>query len=240
MTVLVVGGSGATGRLLVRQMLDRGQSVRAIVRSPEKFLASVGPHEHLSVVHAAVLELSPTELVQHVGGCEAIVCCLGHTVSFKGIFGQPRRLVADATRRLCQAIRSTNSKNPVKFVLMSSTGCRNHDLAESVTLAECLIFALLRLLIPPQSDNEHAAAHLRRNVGLDDTCIEWAAVRPGSLIDKNAVSEYEIHPLPTRSVIFNPGKASRINVANFMADLVTDGAVWNAWKGKMPVIYDVA
>ena len=33
---------------------------------------------------------------------------------------------------------------------------------------------------------------------------------------------------------------SRINVAHFMADLITDSDTWNRWKGKMPVIYNKA
>lgn len=36
MTTLVVGASGATGRQLVDQLLNMGQSVKVIVRSPEK------------------------------------------------------------------------------------------------------------------------------------------------------------------------------------------------------------
>jgi len=238
MTVLVVGGSGATGRLLVRQLLDRGLSVRAIVRSPEKFIEAVGMHERLSLVHAAILDLSDAELVQHVGECEAVASCLGHTLSFKGIYGKPRRLVTDATRRLCEAIRANEPRSPVKFVLMNSTGCRNHDLAESVSLAERCVVGLIRLLVPPHSDNEHAAEYLRSQVGSNDTCIECVAVRPDSLIDNDAVSKYELHPSPTRSAIFNSGKTSRINVAHFMADLITDDAVWNTWKGKTPVIYN--
>jgi len=52
------------------------------------------------------------------------------------------------------------------------------------------------------------------------------------------VSEYEIHPSPTRSAIFNAGQTSRINVGHFMAELVTDDETWNKWKGQMPVIYN--
>lgn len=240
MTVLVVGASGATGRLLVRQLLDRGLSVRAIVRSPERFIEAMGTHERLSVIHAAVLDLNDAELVQHVNGCEAVASCLGHTLSFKGIYGKPRRLVTDATRRLCEAIKANEPENLVKFVLMNSTGCRNPDLAESVSLAERCIVGLIRLLIPPHSDNEHAVEYLRSQVGSNDARIEWVAVRPDSLIDDAAVSTYEIHPSPTRSAIFNSGKTSRINVGHFMAELITNDAVWNAWKGQTPVIYNVA
>ena len=36
MTVLVVGATGMTGRALVEQLLSKGHTVRAIVRSPSK------------------------------------------------------------------------------------------------------------------------------------------------------------------------------------------------------------
>jgi len=47
-----------------------------------------------------------------------------------------------------------------------------------------------------------------------------------------------VYPAPIRSAIFNPGTTSRINVAHFMADLMTNSATWNLWKGMMPVIYN--
>jgi hypothetical protein len=101
-----------------------------------------------------------------------------------------------------------------------------------------LIVGLLRLILPPHADNEQAADYLRSKIGQDDELIEWAAVRPDSFIDENAVSEYEIHPSPTTSAIFHAGKTSRINVGHFMADLITDNDIWQKWHGQMPVIYN--
>jgi uncharacterized protein YbjT (DUF2867 family) len=49
MTVLVVGASGATGRLLVKQLLQRGLKVKVIVRSPDKLPEEIRSHENLSV-----------------------------------------------------------------------------------------------------------------------------------------------------------------------------------------------
>ena len=40
MKILVLGGTGATGRLVVEQALADGHQVRALVRSPEKLTAS--------------------------------------------------------------------------------------------------------------------------------------------------------------------------------------------------------
>ena len=58
MKVLIVGASGATGRLLVSELLSRGEKVVAIVRSPENLPESLRQHEHLSLVQASVLDLS--------------------------------------------------------------------------------------------------------------------------------------------------------------------------------------
>jgi nucleoside-diphosphate-sugar epimerase len=240
MTTLVVGASGATGRLLVRQLLDRGQTVKVIVRSPARFLDAVGEHENLSVIHATVLDLSDAELEQQVSGCDAVASCLGHTMSFKGMYGKPRRLVTDATRRLCEAIQASEPEGPVKFVLMNTSGNRNRDLEEPISFAQKCVVSLIRALIPAHADNELAAEYLRSSIGQNNTSIEWTAVRPDGLTDEDTVTDYELHASPTRSAIFDAGVTSRINVGHFMADLITDDAVWSAWKGQMPVIYNIA
>lgn len=238
MTTLVVGASGATGRLLLEQMLKRGQHVRIIVRSTENFSDSVTSHENLSVIHASLLDLSDIEMAQHVSGCGAIASCLGHNLSFKGILGPPRRLVTDATRKLCRAVKASNPIKPVKFVLMNTTGNSNRDLNEQISFGQKCVIGLLRLLLPPHVDNEKVADYLRANIGQTDETIEWAAVRPDGLVDHAEVTEYEIYPSPIRSAIFDAGVTSRINVGHFMAELITDDAPWNKWKGKMPVIYN--
>ena len=240
MTTLVVGASGATGRLLVEQLLDRGQHVKVIVRSPDKLPESLSDHDHLSVICASVLDLSDAEMAQHLNGCEAVASCLGHNLSWQGIFGHPRRLVTDATRQLCYAIKANKSEMSTKFVLMNTTGNRNRDLHEPISFAQRLVIGLIRMLLPPHADNEMAADYLRTHIGQEDGAIEWVAVRPDGLTNENTVTAYEVHPSPIRSAIFDTGKTSRINVGHFMADLITDVDIWNKWKGQMPVIYNKA
>lgn len=237
MKILVVGASGATGRLVVEQLLKRGEKVKAMLRSPEKF-PEFKDRKDLNVIAASVLELNDKELARHVQDCQAVVSCLGHNISFKGIYGQPRRLVTDATRRLCAAIEANKPEKATRYVLMNTTGNRNRDLNEPISFAERIVIALLRLLLPPHPDNEKAADYLRINYR-SNKMVEWTAVRPDGLIDEKEVSPYEIHPSPIRSAIFNAGKVSRINVAHFMAELITNNATWNNWKGQMPVIYSV-
>jgi NAD(P)-dependent dehydrogenase (short-subunit alcohol dehydrogenase family) len=238
MTTLVVGASGATGRLLVEQLLERGEHVRVIVRSKKSLPKKITSHDKLSLTEAAVLDLSDDELARQVRGCDAVASCLGHTLSFKGMFGSPRRLVTDTSRRLCDAVKANQPADPVKFVLMNTTGNRNRDLDEQISTGQKCVIGLLYLLLPPHADNEDAADYLRTQIGQNDEIIEWAAVRPDGLIDEAKTTEFAVYPSPTRSAIFAAGVTSRINVACFMADLIGDDKTWDQWKGKMPVIYN--
>ena len=237
MTILVVGASGATGIRLVEELLNRKQNVKVIVRSPEKLPGTIKNHKGLTVISASVLDLSDQEMADFVAGCDAVASCLGHNLTFKGIYGKPRRLVTDATRRLCMAIKANKPEKSTKFVLMNTVANRNRDLNESIPFVQKILIGMLRLLLPPQPDNEQAAEYLRTIIGQNDKNIEWAAVRPSGLIDEEQTSEIEVYPSPTRSIL-KDGQISRINVGHFMADLITNNDIWNKWKGQMPVIYN--
>ena len=240
MTTLVVGASGATGMQLVEQLLNQGQHVKVIVRSPEKLPESWKANKRLKVISASVLDLSDKEMREHALDCQSIASCLGHNISWKGIYGEPRKLVTDATIRLCKAVEANKPESPVKYVLMNTTGNRNRDLNEPISFGQKCVIGLIRLLLPPHVDNEKAADYLRTKIGQNNPFITWVAVRPDGLINEDKVTEYEIYASPIRSAIFDAGKTSRINVGHFMATLISDTELWNKWKGQMPVIYNKA
>jgi hypothetical protein len=237
MTVLVAGASGATGRHVVEQLLIHKYKVKAIVRSPEKLPETWRSNSNLEIISASILELSNQEMKEYSQGCQAVVSCLGHNLTWKGIYGQPRKLVTDATHRLCDAVKANDPEQPVRFILMNTTGNRNRDVNEPISFAQKCVIGLLRLILPPHVDNEKAADYLRTEIGQNNPVVKWVAVRPDGLTNENEVTAYEIHASPTRSAIFNAGKVSRINVAHFMAKLINDNDLWNNWKGQMPVIY---
>ena len=240
MKVLVVGASGATGSKLVDQLTQLGYSVKVIVRATSKIPQTWQQTETIEIIIADLLTLSATEMQAIVADCAAVASCLGHNLTFKGMFLKPRRLVTEATRRLCNAISASNSAPTVKYVLMNSSGVGNKDLNEPISFGQKLVIGLLRLLLPPHVDNEQAADYLRTQIGQQHPKIEWVAVRPDGLINEAEVSEYELYPSPIRSAIFNAGKVSRINVAHCMARLIHDASLWGQWKGQMPVVYSTA
>jgi len=99
MDALIGGGTGATRRWLVRQLLDRGWAVRGVVRSVDRLPADLRGRDRLTVIEANLLALGDEALAGRVAGCAAVASCLGHNMTFKGVFGPPRRLVTEATRR---------------------------------------------------------------------------------------------------------------------------------------------
>lgn len=218
--------------------MDRGHHVRTIVRSPHKVPDHVKAADGFSMIEAPILDLSDAELARSVEGCDAVASCLGHPMTLRGIWGPPWRLVTEATERLCRALRANEPDAPAKFVLMNTAGYRNPDRNEQISFAQTCTLGLLRVTVPPHADNEQAADYLRTRVAHDDGTVKWAVVRPDDLTDEDCVTEYEVHPSPTRSALFDAGETSRINVAYFMADLITDDAMWDRWRGQMPVIYN--
>jgi nucleoside-diphosphate-sugar epimerase len=234
-TVLLVGATGRTGRHVLEQLLGRGVAVRAIVRSADRLPAGVADDPRLTVVEADLLSLGDADLLRHVSGCDAVVSCLGHVISLKGIFGPPRDLVASATARLCRAITESQPDKPVKFVLMSSVSVIHPEgLDTRQGVFEKGVLWVLRALVPPSRDNQRAADFLHNDVGTGNPFLQWVVVRPDSLLEGD-VSEYALHQTLVSS-LFRPDSTNMANVAHFMCELITNPRTWDDWRGKLPVI----
>jgi uncharacterized protein YbjT (DUF2867 family) len=234
-TVLLVGGTGRTGARALRQLLDRGVRVRAIVRSRAKLPPEVTAHPNLAVIEASLLSLSDAELQQHLRGCDAVVSCLGHVISLKGVFGPPRDLVTRATTRLCRAIEALAPPAPVKFVLMSSVSVHRPGHLDAVRkTSERVFLRVLRALLPPADDNQRAADFLMERIGTSNGFVRWTAIRADSLLDGD-VTKYELHDALVNS-LSSPGSTNMANVAHFMCELVTDPQAWARWSGRLPVL----
>lgn len=238
MKVLVLGANGATGFNLVTQLLKQRVEVRAFTRSIDKF-HSLSADKHLEVIQTSVLELDNQKLEQYLFDVDAVVSCLGHNISMKGIFGKPRTLVVDSLRKIVQTIENSTTNRKIKIILMNTTACINKSQFERYGAMEYVVMSLLKLLLPPHRDNVSALDFLLNTVSTNSKIIEWIAVRPDGLINTDEVSEYSIHPSTMRSPIFNAGKTSRINVAHFMVRLLKDKNLWEMFKYKTPVIYNV-
>jgi len=233
--VLVLGGTGRTGRRVIEQLLGRGVDVRTIVRSAERLPAGVATHPRLAVTEADLLSLSDSQLRGLVSGCDAVISCLGHAVSLSGVFGPPRDLVTAATTRVCRAIEADRPATPTKLILMSSVSVNRPGRLDTRRGAvERAGLWALRGVVPPAKDNQAAADFLGKEIGTDNPFIQWTVVRADSLLEGD-VSEYALHE-GLISSLARPDSTNMASVAHFMCELATRAAVWNDWKGKLPVI----
>ncbi len=213
---------------------DTRALVLGSVRSSHRLPAEVLENRNTTVIEASVLDLTDQEMVAHVKDCDAVVSCLGRVMDFKGMFGEPKKLCTDATRRSCDAIEKTGSPAPTRFILMNTVGVQNPDLGEKRTWFERGLLTLLRNTVPPHRDNETASEHLHRNVGRKNRHVEWCSVRPDSLIDAE-LSPYDINESPTTGILTGR-PTTRSNVAHFMIELIENSELWNIWKFGMPVV----
>lgn len=277
--ILVVGATGATGRHVVAQLLaGSSNDVKVIVRSADKMrrlLLQAGvpsdviasSSSRLQIMETASwLDLPDDRLDAYAADVDAVVCCLGHTLDWQGMYGHPRYLVTDATKRLTAALARHHrgddddaSSAKKKFVLMGSDGVAwpGHD--DLRPFFERVILALIRYMVPPHVDNESAAAYLLSTPPELRSKVEWTIVRPTDLVNhddsngkKNKAStttssssptptpppSYQLYDKPQGS-LFGSGTATRWNVAEAMVKLVRDDeSLWNRWKFQMPVLVD--
>ncbi len=242
MKVLVLGATGATGRHVVKTLLQQQHQVIALVRHTDTLnRLNVEFNDQLRQIKGTALSLSDNQLSELIVEVDGVISCLGHNLTLKGLYSAPRMMVRDSIKRVVK-LASVQRNTPLKVVLMNSSGVRNKDQHEPISIPQHFVLALLRILLPPHRDNEQAANYLRTlktsNTGSIKSKIQWVVVRPDTLIDEDKVSEYSLYPTPIRSAIFNSGKVSRINVAAVICTLLTDSTLWETWKGKMPLIYN--
>lgn len=234
-TVLLLGGTGRTGGRVLSQLLDRGVAVRAIVRSAARLPQGVASDPRLSVIEAEPLALTPEDWRGHLEGCDAVISCLGHTVSVRGVLGPPYDLVTESVTRIARVVESMRPDKPVRLVLMSSVSVNRPEKADTRRGAgERLALKAICGIVPPARDNQTAADFLARELGTASAAVEWVVVRPDTLLDGD-VSGYELSDELVTS-IFKPAETNMANVAHFMCELATDESAWIRWRGHMPVI----
>jgi hypothetical protein len=201
--------------------------------------AGAADDPRLTVVEADVTTLPGDELRRLLEGCGAVVSCLGHTVSLRGVYGPPRDLVARTVERLCRhgdhaATRRAPSPRPHELGLGATA---RREPTHAAGAGERAFAWLLRALLPPARDNQRAADVLALEVGADAPFVEWVVVRPDSLVD-GEVSAYRTHDGHRQQPL--PGRRDPLRQRGALHGHARDGRcrVADAGGGRMPVVVD--
>lgn len=206
MKLTVFGATGGIGGHVVRQALDQGHDVTAVVRDPNRL--AISRHESLHVV--AVPDLSQAELLAPA--------VLGADAVLSGIGPARRRdagITTVATRAILDAMAATGVR---RIVLVSAMPVGPVPQGESF-LGRHVVYPLIsRILRPVYDDLATVEADLRRS----DT--EWTVVRPPRLTNAPRSPRYRT---TIGTNVPNGTTAARADVAHAMLTALTNPATVN-------------
>jgi uncharacterized protein YbjT (DUF2867 family) len=194
MKIFVLGATGGTGRLIVRDAVAKGHSVVALVRSTAR----------ADLPGADLIEGDARDegtLGRALNGSDAVVCALGTGLGFREV-----SLLTVATRALVTAMTHTGVRRLVCISALGVGDSRDHGGFVFDRLFQPL------LLSHAYKDKECQEATIRAS------SLDWVVVRPAQLTNDPARGSVRA---VTDLAGINGGKIARADVAKFVVEQLT-------------------
>lgn len=194
MKVLIIGATGLTGQILIKQALAVGHSVTAFAHDPAKITTQ---HPNVKVVQGDVLQ--PATLNEAMPGQEAVISVLGPP--------PPRTAASTVASEGTKNIIAAMEKHGVRrFVCVTIFG-----IGSSQTFFRRLILNLFFKQIA--QDRERQEAIVRQS------SLDWVIVRPTRLVDKPQPGKRKVVPEGKAGSIRS---TDRTDLADFMLEQLSD------------------
>jgi putative NADH-flavin reductase len=196
MKLLVLGATGGTGLEIVRQAIQHGHAVTALVRSPE----GLKQFSDRITVRSGDL-LNSTDLEHAIQGHDAVLSAFGPRMPIS-------KRDTDLLQRFAVALTSAMPPAGVRRAVIESVAILFKDSIVPPT------YLVGRLFFPTVVADASAMEHIFEESGLD-----WTLVRPPQLTDKPYTGKYRVREggLP----IFG-FKISRADAADLMIKAAED------------------
>lgn len=192
MKLLIIGGTGGTGKELIKQALEQGHQVAALVRSPEKLKIV---HENLSVIKGNVLDLENVE--NAVAGQDAVLLSLGHKRFFI-----KTNILSEGTKNIITAMEKHEVK---RLICITSLGINDSRFRMGLYYTLFVIPIILFFYFRDKAKQENL---------IRESDLDWTIVRPGQLTNGRRRENYK-HGNNLGSYI-RTRMISRASVADFM------------------------
>ena len=159
MKLIIIGGTGSTGKQLIKQSLDQGHLVTAIVRNPKKVKNT---HQNLKVVQGNVLDLASFE--HAFQGQDAVISALGHKRFFI-----KTSILSEGTKNIISAMEKHHIN---RFICVTSLGINDSRFKLGLYYTLFVIPIILLFYFLDKEKQE-------RIIMKSD--LDWTIVRPGQL-----------------------------------------------------------
>jgi putative NADH-flavin reductase len=206
MRLAIFGATGGTGLELTRQALEKGHSVRVLVRNPNRMPLT---NANMRIVLGSVLDHE--SVTKTVLGSDAVLSCLGQGRNLL----RNTRVVSVGTHLIMEVMREQGAR---RLVVESAFGA-----GESLALSgviERLLFATL--LWAPYEDKNLMEPEVKASG------LEWTILRPTMLTNGQRTGRYTVDVNRRPAV----GRVTRADVATAMLRAVEE----RLWIGESPAV----
>jgi len=207
MKLLVLGATGGTGRLIVRDALEKGHSVVALARSKASAPDLLGA----DIIEGDARDASA--LMRALDGCDAVVSSLGTGVS---LFSEVT-LLTEATHALIPAMKRSGVRRLVCISALGVGNSRGHG-----------GFVFDRLFMPLLLRHAYKDKG-RQEAAIRASSLDWVIVRPAMLT--NDPARGSLKAMVDLAGV-NGGKIARADVARFVVEQLAT----NTWLKQTPVL----
>jgi putative NADH-flavin reductase len=198
MKLLIIGGTGGTGKELIKQALEQGHHVTALVRNPEKVKIS---HPNLIVKKGNVLDFD--KVLEAVKGQDAVLSALGHKRFFI-----KTHILSEGTRNIIRAMEQHRVK---RLICITSLGINDSRFKLGLYYTLFVIPVIIFFYFLDKSKQETL---------IKSSDLDWTIVRPGQLINGKKRGTYK-HGADVGNYILTK-MISRADVAHFMLSQLHD------------------
>jgi len=226
MHVFIVGGTGATGRLIIADALSQGHSVTALVRNT----AAVVAQPNLTVVEGTPLEPKDVARGLRAGprAPDAVVVSLRLATTSSSPLaplapGASPHLIADSVANLMAGMKEMGGVR--KLVVLSAQGTGSSFSGVSHLHKALFRWSNMKL---QYADHDAADAAVRAAAARGD--VDFVLVRPVMMADGDAAAVHD-HGDAGKGAGFMP-KITRASVARFMVTACET----DQYDGRSPVI----
>lgn len=98
--IAVIGGTGKSGKYLIKQLISQGIQLKALVRNPENFTVN---SPLVEIIHGNAADY--TTILELIEGCDAVISTLG-----LGIPASEKNIFSTATTNILRAMEYHNIK----------------------------------------------------------------------------------------------------------------------------------
>ncbi|MEO8821539.1 MAG: SDR family oxidoreductase [Ginsengibacter sp.] len=209
--IIVFGATGDTGSEVVKQGLEKGYQITAIVRTPSEFDLK---HKHLKVMKGDVLQ--PTTFEKEISGNDAVISCLGNGSSTK-----PTTVYSIGTKNIISAMNNAGVK---RLICMSA---KDLDADKEMGFFRRIFIKQIFQKIMKETFSDMRLMEKE----VEASNIDWTIMMPPRLKNKPRTGKYRI---AVNSYLTHSETIARADVAAYMLSIIKSR---KTFKSKVDIAY---